>query len=472
MAGAGAADVVAGAAAIAGAGAAGASEALAAGGASVLPGMGIAGVAGSAARRRSGVDIIRKRFGEKNEAAEKAAAAIIADVRARGDAALIDCTERFDGVRLSSIAVERDEIEAAAASVEARGDGLMGTMRRAAANIRAYHERQTRQGFVAHGCRDGVLMGQRVLPLERVGLYIPGGTAAYPSTLLMNAIPAKIAGVGDIVLATPPTADGSVAAPILAAAALVGVERIFKVGGAQAIAAMAYGTQTVPRVDKITGPGNAYVLAAKRQVYGIVDIEALAGPSEILIIADSSADAAFVAADMLAQAEHDPMAASILLTTDERLARAVRAELGSQLASLPREGIAAQSLADNGRIVVARTLSEAAAISNAVAPEHLELCVAEPFALLSQIRHAGSVFLGSYAPEALGDYFAGPNHTLPTNGAARFSSPLSVDDFVKKSSFLYYSKEAFAADCADVAAFARAEALDGHARSAERRLGG
>ncbi|MDR1060521.1 MAG: histidinol dehydrogenase, partial [Clostridiales bacterium] len=396
---------------------------------------------------------------------------IVADVRARGDAALYEYAERFDGARLSSLAVSRDEIEAGAASVAAQNPALMGTMRRAAANIRAYHERQQRQGFVAHGARNGVLMGQRVLPLDRAGMYIPGGTAAYPSTLLMNAIPAQIAGVGELVLATPPRRDGSVAPAILAAASVAGVSRIYKAGGAQAIAAMAYGTETVPRVDKITGPGNAYVLAAKRLVYGIVDIEALAGPSEILIIADSSASAAFVAADMLSQAEHDPMAAAILLTTDERLALAARAELARQLADLPRAAIAAQSIADNGRIVVTASLSEAAAISNAIAPEHLELCVGDPFALLPEIRHAGSVFMGHYAPEALGDYFAGPNHVLPTNGAARFSSPLSVDDFVKKSSFLYYSKEALREDLRDVAAFARAEAFEAHARSAERRFG-
>jgi histidinol dehydrogenase len=414
------------------------------------------------------IDRIRKRYGGSG-GAEDAAAAIIADVRERGDVALLEYAMRFDGASLSSLAATKEEIDAAFASLSESNPRLLDTMRRAADNIKDYHRRQLRQGFAVSE-RNGVVMGQRVMPIDRVGLYIPGGTAAYPSTLLMNAIPAKIAGVRELILATPPQKDGRAAAPILAAAAIAGVDRIFKVGGAQAIAAMAYGTQTVPRVDKITGPGNAYVTAAKRQVFGIVGIDMIAGPSEILIIADRSADAAFVASDMLAQAEHDAMAASILVTTDAALAQAVRAELAAQLPLLPRFDVAARSIADNGRIVVAETLADAAALSDAIAPEHLELCVEEPFALLGSIRHAGSVFLGHYAPEALGDYFAGPNHTLPTNGAARFSSPLSLDDFTKKSSYLYYSRDALREACGDVAGFARAEGLDAHARSAEIRF--
>ncbi|MDR3121630.1 MAG: histidinol dehydrogenase [Clostridiales bacterium] len=413
---------------------------------------------------------LRTRFGAKNEAAEHAVAEILADVYARGDDAVLEYTRRFDGVEISSLAVDPSEIESAASQVAAENPGLLDTMTRAAENIRRFHERQVRQGFSVHDERGGIVSGQRVIPLDRVGLYIPGGTAVYPSTLLMNAIPAKLAGVKELILASPPQKDGRCAPTILAAAKVAGVDRIFRMGGAQAVAALAYGTVSVPRVDKITGPGNVYVQTAKRQLYGLVDIEMIAGPSEILIIADESANARFAAADLLSQAEHDAMAAAILLTTSAPFAEAVRAELARQLVSLPRREIARRSIEENGRIAVIASLSEAAEISNAIAPEHLELCVKDPFALLGAILHAGSVFLGHYAPEALGDYFAGPNHTLPTNGAARFSSPLSVDDFVKKSSFLYYTKDALRADAEHVARFARAEQLEAHARSAEIRL--
>lgn len=404
---------------------------------------------------------IRARTSEKSEAAELAVSGIIADIRQKGDRALKEYTRRFDGVIPASLQVSRDEISAALNEVD---PALLTTMYRAAENIRSYHRRQMRQGFVATGAY-GTMMGQRVLPLDRVGLYVPGGTAAYPSTVLMSAIPAKIAGVEEILLATPPQKDGSVPAAILAAAHVAGVDQIYKMGGAQAIAAMAYGTESVPKVDKITGPGNVFVAAAKRQVYGAVDIDMIAGPSEILVIADESAEARFVAADLLGQAEHDTMAASILLTTSKALAKNVRAELSMQLPGLARREIAEKSLVENGRIVVVASLAEAAVLSNAIAPEHLELCVREPFGLLSHIRHAGSIFLGHFTPEALGDYFAGPNHTLPTNGAARFASPLSVDDFLKKSSFLYYTPEALEAARRDVEIFAESEGLGAHARS-------
>lgn len=410
---------------------------------------------------KSAAEVRERAIGE-DRALEEGVRAIVEDVRQNGDAALLHYTEKFDGASLSSLLVSPEEIEAALQKTE---PALIQTMERAAENIRAFHARQKREGFLVSE-ENGVMLGQRVLALDRAGLYIPGGTASYPSSVLMNAIPAKIAGVRELALATPPQPDGSIAPPILAAAAIAGVDRIYKMGGAQAIAALAYGTETVRRVDKITGPGNIYVATAKRLVYGIVDIDMIAGPSEILIIADENADARFVAADLLAQAEHDKLAASILLTTSEALAEDVQKELALQLETLPRREIASSALHENGRIVVLETLDQAADMSNEIAPEHLELCVRDPFALMGRIRHAGSVFLGNYSPEALGDYCAGPNHTLPTNGAARFSSPLSVDDFVKKSSFIYYTREALGAIGQDVAAFARAEGLEAHARSA------
>ena len=410
---------------------------------------------------------LRERKDAEFSRVEETVHAILDDVRQNGDAALYRYCEKFDHAKLSSLAVTQEEIDDAVATV---GGEFLAILYEAAANIRGYHSRQARQGFSV--CeRPGVVLGQRVMPLDRAGLYIPGGTASYPSTVLMNAIPAKLAGVGELILVTPPRPDGCIAPAILAAAHVAGVDKIFKAGGAQAIAALAYGTQSIPKVDKITGPGNVYVAAAKRQVYGIVDIDMVAGPSEILVIADETANPVFIAADMLSQAEHDPMAASILLTPSERIAIETAREVDRQLPLLPRRGVAEASMRDNGRIVVLTCLDEAVQWSNAVAPEHLELCVADPFALLGSVRHAGSVFLGSYAPEALGDYFAGPNHTLPTNGTARFASPLSVDDFVKKSSFVYYTKDALAGVSRQIQAFAHTEGLDAHARSIALRIG-
>ena len=409
---------------------------------------------------------LRPRYGAEYGQVEETVREILANVKARGDAALKEYCLQFDRAELSSLAVTDAEIKAALSKTDSR---LLFTMRQAAENIRAFHQKQKREGFVMTE-KEGVLLGQRILPLDRVGLYIPGGTASYPSTVLMNAIPAKIAGVREIIMVTPPTADGSIAPQILAAAHIAGVDRIYKVGGAQAVAALSYGTETIPQVDKITGPGNMYVATAKRQVYGLVDIDMVAGPSEILIIADESADPFFVAADLLSQAEHDPMAAAILLTTDEQLALAVQSEVARQLYLLPRRTIAEKSILDHGRIVVVASLKEAAQWSNAIAPEHLELCVEEPFALLALIRHAGSIFLGHYTPEALGDYFAGPNHTLPTNGTARFSSPLSVDDFIKKSSFIYYTREALSEVQEQIVFFAQNEGLEAHAKSVSMRF--
>ncbi len=409
---------------------------------------------------------LRPRYGAEYGQVEETVREILTNVKARGDAALKEYCLQFDRAALSSLAVTDAEMKAALSKTDSR---LLFTMRQAAENIRAFHQKQKREGFVMTE-QEGVLLGQRILPLDRVGIYIPGGTASYPSTVLMNAIPAKIAGVREIIMVTPPAPDGAIAPQILAAAHIAGVDRIFKVGGAQAIAALAYGTETIPQVDKITGPGNMYVATAKRQVYGLVDIDMVAGPSEILIIADESADPFFVAADLLSQAEHDPMAAAILLTTDEQLALAVQSEVARQLYLLPRRTIAEKSILDHGRIVVVSSLREASQWSNAIAPEHLELCVEEPFALLALIRHAGSIFLGHYTPEALGDYFAGPNHTLPTNGTARFSSPLSVDDFIKKSSFIYYTREALSEVQEQIVFFAQNEGLDAHAKSVSIRF--
>lgn len=391
-----------------------------------------------------------------------AVAEIIAEVRRGGDQALFAFAEKFDHARLDSLEVSRAELERAADGIDA---DFLRILRRAADNIRRFHENQKRSGFVLSEA-EGVVVGQRVLPMERAGLYVPGGTAAYPSTVLMDAIPAKLAGCREVVIVTPPGRDGTVNPAILAAASVAGVDRVFKVGGAQAIAALAYGTETIPKVDKIVGPGNAYVAEAKKQVFGAVDIDMIAGPSEVLIVADGKSSAKSVAADLLAQAEHDRLATAVLVTDSMALAEAVRGELEAQLPLLEREEIARASIDNNGKIIVADDLSAALDIANDIAPEHLELCVDEPFAWLGRVRHAGSVFLGRSCPEALGDYFAGPNHTLPTGGTARFSSPLSVDDFVKKTQFIYYSRRALDAVAEDVAVFARREGLTAHARSA------
>ncbi|MBR3894614.1 MAG: histidinol dehydrogenase [Clostridia bacterium] len=392
---------------------------------------------------------------------------IIADVRERGDAALLDYCEKFDKVRLASLEVSAAEIEEAFASVDAE---LIRVMKMAAENIHAFHKRQVRNGFVIDEV-EGVVMGQRVTPIDRVGLYVPGGTAAYPSSVLMNSIPAKIAGCGTIVMVTPPMKDGKINPAILAAAKIAGVDRIFKVGGAQAVAALAYGTETVPEVDKIVGPGNAFVAEAKKQVFGKVAIDMIAGPSEILVVADGTCDADVVAADLLSQAEHDRLASAVLVTNSERLAQEVSEALERQIPQLSRSEIARASIDNNGKIIVASDLECAIEIANEIAPEHLELCVDNPFDYLSRVRHAGSIFMGKHCPEALGDYLAGPNHTLPTSGTARFSSPLSVDDFVKKSQFTYFTADALSKVADDVALFATKEGLTAHAASAVARKG-
>lgn len=393
-------------------------------------------------------------------------AEIIANVRARGDAALLEYSEKFDRVTLSSLEVTEAETEEAISLVEPE---FFRILTEAAENIRAFHEKQVRNSFIINE-KNGVVMGQKILPIERVGLYVPGGTAAYPSTVLMDAIPAKLAGCSEIVMVTPPGQQGRVNPAILAAAKVAGIDRIFKIGGAQAIAALAYGTESVPAVDKIVGPGNAFVAEAKRQVFGKVAIDMIAGPSEILIVADGSCEPAVVAADMLSQAEHDKLASAVLVTDSGALAAAVSEELENQIKTLPRYEIARESIDRNGKIIIAETIAEAIGIANEIAPEHLELCVDNPFDYLDMVRNAGSIFMGKNCPEALGDYLAGPNHTLPTSGTARFSSPLSVDDFVKKSQYTYFTREALAAVAEDVAYFAEKEGLSAHARSAVSRF--
>jgi len=388
-------------------------------------------------------------------------AGIIEDVRKRGDAALLDYTERFDGVRLSSLAVTEEEFAEAEKTVEPE---FFAVLKEAAENIRAFHEKQKRDGFsLERG--DGVVIGQRIIPIARAGLYVPGGTAAYPSTVLMDVIPAGVAGCEEVVITTPPDKNGKISPYVLAAAKTAGAGRIFKIGGAQAIAALAYGTESVPKVDKIVGPGNAFVAEAKRQVFGTVSIDMIAGPSEILIISDGKSDPAKIAADMLSQAEHDRLASAVLVTDSEELAKGVSEELERQIPRLLRRDIARASVDANGKIIIAGSIGEAIDIANGIAPEHLELCVDDPFSYLGSILNAGSVFLGRNCPEALGDYFAGPNHTLPTGGTARFSSPLSTDDFVKKTQFTYYSGEALARVADKVALFAEKEGLTGHAES-------
>ena len=387
---------------------------------------------------------------------------ILATVRAQGDKALYDYCEKFDHVALPSLEVNQAEKDEAMQAVD---PAFLEILRMAAENIRAFHRQQVRTSFILTD-RPGVVMGQKIMPIEKVGLYVPGGTAAYPSTVLMDAIPAKIAGCREIVIVTPPGKDGKVPAAILAAAQIAGVDRVFKVGGAQAVAALAYGTETLPKVDKIVGPGNAFVAEAKRQVFGLVAIDMIAGPSEILVLADGSCDAKVVAADLLSQAEHDKMASAVLVTDSEALAEAVAQEIERQLKTLPREEIARASIENNGKIIVTGDLAAAIDVANALAPEHLELCVEQPFDYLDRITNAGSIFLGKNCPEALGDYLAGPNHTLPTSGTARFSSPLSVDDFVKKSQYTYFTRDALGQVAEQIAAFARQEGLEAHARSA------
>ena len=393
-------------------------------------------------------------------------AEIIAEVIKNKDAALFAYAEKFDKVKLTALEVTQEEIDRAYQNAD---KAFVAILEEAAENIRLFHQKQVRDGFTIEKA-DGVVIGQKVTPLDKVGLYVPGGTAAYPSTVLMDAIPAKIAGCREIVMVTPPAKDGSVNPDILAAAKVAGVTRIFKVGGAQAVAALAYGTESVPKVDKIVGPGNAFVAEAKKQVFGKVDIDMIAGPSEILVLADGTNDPKHIAADLLSQAEHDKMASAVLVTDSEGFATAVAAELERQIPLLSRSEIARTSIDNNGKIIVANDLLDAIEISNEIAPEHLELCLDNPFDYLDKIRHAGSIFMGKYCPEALGDYFAGPNHTLPTSGTAKFSSPLSVDDFVKKSQFCYYTKDGLKKVADKVAAFAMKEGLQAHAKSATVRF--
>ena len=397
---------------------------------------------------------------------EGAVAAIIANVRENGDAALKEYSEKFDKVSLDSIEVSKKEIDEAYASVEPE---FIDILERAAKNIYEFHSRQVRNSFVINE-REGVVMGQKVMPIEKVGLYVPGGTAAYPSSVLMNCIPAKIAGCSEIVMVSPPTCGGRINPVILAAARIAGVDRVFNVGGAQAVAALAYGTESVPRVDKIVGPGNAFVAEAKKQVFGKVAIDMIAGPSEILVLADETCDPSHVAADLLSQAEHDKLASAVLVTDSEKLAVAVSEEIEKQIPMLLRAEIARASIDNNGKIIVAPDLMCAIDIANEIAPEHLEVCTDNPFDYLDKIKHAGSVFLGKNCPEALGDYFAGPNHTLPTSGTARFSSPLSVDDFVKKTQFTYFTESALSKVARDVEYFATKEGLTAHAKSAVIRI--
>lgn len=386
---------------------------------------------------------------------------IIADVKENGDTAVKAYCAKFDKAELTGLEVTPEEIQEAISQVEPE---FLDILREAAENIRSFHSRQVRNSFVIAD-KPGIVLGQKITPIEKVGVYVPGGTAAYPSTVLMDTIPAKIAGCPQLVMVTPPGRDGKVNPAILAAASIAGVNRIFKVGGAQAIAALAYGTESIPRVDKIVGPGNAFVAEAKKQVFGRVSIDMIAGPSEILVIADGKSNPVHVAADLLSQAEHDKLASAVLVTDSEKLALAVQAELERQLPLLPRQEIARASIENNGKIIVAETLMAGIEIANEIAPEHLELQVDDPFSYLDAIQNAGSIFLGRSCPEALGDYFAGPNHTLPTSGTARFSNPLSVDDFVKKSQFSYYTPEALAKAADKIAAFAEKEGLRAHGRS-------
>ena len=387
--------------------------------------------------------------------------AVLAEVKAQSDAALKAYTARFDGVELEDLRVTEEELQAAWEAVD---PDFITTLEMAAENIRAFHEKQVHKDFLLTR-EGGIVMGQRYTPIEKVGICVPSSPVAFPSTILMNVIPAKIAGVKEIVLVTPPEKDGSISPSALAAAKIAGADKIFKIGGAQAVAALAYGTETVPRVDKIVGPGGIFVATAKRKVFGRVAIDMIAGPSEILVLADGKSDPRWVAADLLSQAEHDVLASAVLVTDSRALAEQVQAELEVQLERLPRRDVARRSIDTGGKIIVTDSLDKAVEAVNRIAPEHLELCVDDPFALLHRVKNAGSIFLGRNAPEALGDYFAGPNHTLPTSGTARFSSPLSVDDFVKKSSFLYYDQAALSPVAERIAEFARREGLEAHARS-------
>ena len=391
---------------------------------------------------------------------------IIENVKTNGDKAVFEYCEKFDKCKLKSLEVTKEEIDEAMELVD---DEFLRILSTAAENIRTFHQKQVRNSFIISE-KDGVITGQKITPVDRAGLYVPGCTAAYPSTVLMDSIPAKIAGVEQMCIVTPPNSEGKVNPVILAAAEIAGVDRIFKVGGAQAIAALAYGTESIPKVDKIVGPGNAFVAEAKKQVYGIVSIDMIAGPSEILVLSDAKSNPDFVAADLLSQAEHDKNASAVLVTDDIDFAQKVSDSLEKQIPLLERAEIARTSIDNNGKIIVAPDLLKGVEIANEIAPEHIEICVDNPFDYLDKIKHAGSIFMGRYCPEALGDYYAGPNHTLPTSGTAKFSSPLSVDDFVKKSQFTYYTREALEKVADDVAYFANKEGLTAHGKSATIRF--
>ncbi len=397
---------------------------------------------------------------------ESIVADIIKNVRENGDKALKEYALKFDGAEIENLRVTAEEIEAA---YESEDKALIETIELAKKNITEFHKKQLRSGFeINEG--NGVVAGQKVTPIEKVGIYVPGGTASYPSTVLMNAIPAKIAGVSEIIMVTPPDKNGNIPSAILCAAKIAGVDTIIKTGGAQAVAALAYGTESVPKADKIVGPGNVFVATAKRMLYGLVDIDMIAGPSEILVLADGTCNPKFVAADLLSQAEHDKLASAVLVTTSEELAYAVRDEIEAQLKTLPREEIARTSIDTNGKIIIAKDIEQGIEIANEIAPEHLEICVDEPFALLDKIKNAGSIFLGKNTPEALGDYLAGTNHTLPTSGTARFSSALSVEDFIKTSQYIYYTEEALGKVKDNIVLFANREGLQAHGRSAAIRF--
>ncbi len=387
---------------------------------------------------------------------------IIENVRKNGDKAIFEYCSKFDKAQIDQLLVSENEIKEALSIVE---NSFLEILRKAAANIRKFHEKQKRNSFIIND-EDGIIIGQKIIPVDRAGLYVPGGTAAYPSTVLMDSIPAKIAGVRDVIMVTPPGKNGKVNPYILAAAHVAGVDKIFKVGGAQAIAALAYGTESIPKVDMIVGPGNAFVAEAKKQVFGLVNIDMIAGPSEIMIVSDGKTNPRFAAADLLSQAEHDKMASAVLITDSADFGQRVSEELEKQIPLLERAEIARASIDNNGKIIITDDLKKAIELANEIAPEHLELCVDSPFDYLDSIRHAGSVFMGRNCPEALGDYFAGPNHTLPTSGSAKFSSPLSVDTFVKKTQYTYYTKDALDRVADDVAAFATKEGLTAHAKSA------
>ncbi len=410
-------------------------------------------------------DVDRREILKRENSADRALTVvreIVEDVRRNGDRALREYTKKFDGADITDFRVSEEEIDEALSAVDKE---FLRVLEKAKSRIWDYHRRQKREGYVISE-NDGIVLGEKIVPLERVGLYVPGGTAAYPSTVLMDAVPAMVAGCREIVIVTPPDKEGRINPVVLAAAAVAGVRTIYRIGGAQAVAALAYGTESIKRVDKIVGPGNIFVAEAKRLVSSVVSIDMVAGPSEILIVAEDGSDPAVLASDLLGQAEHDRNATSVLLCTSTVLAERVSAEVSRQLETLPRRDIASASILNNGKIIVCASIDEAIDLSNEIAPEHLELFLSDPFGKLARVRNAGSVFLGKYTPEALGDYMAGPNHTLPTLGSARFSSPLGVDDFIKKYQFTYYTKDALEKDADDIAYFARKEGLEAHARSA------